>query len=119
VFINRLGRRLDASARRRRFHRAPDAAGLWALRFHDLRYMCRSLLVAPDVDLASVKAAMGHSRNTRTERYLHARRASEIAERSTRPVDPAGPEFDRCRGWGSRVAGRPVTDRHERRLSRY
>ena len=35
VFCNRLGRRLDASALRRRFERARDAAGLEPLRFHE------------------------------------------------------------------------------------
>jgi hypothetical protein len=36
------------------------------------------------VDLQSVKAAMGHSRITTTERYLHARPATEQAARFTR-----------------------------------
>jgi integrase len=35
VFANRLGRRLDASALRRRFERARGAAGLEPLRFHE------------------------------------------------------------------------------------
>jgi integrase len=83
VFVNRLGRRLDGSAVRRRFERARDAAGLRKLRFHDLRHSYGSLLVAGGVDLASVKAAMGHSRITTTERYLHARSASELADRFT------------------------------------
>lgn len=84
VFVNRLGRRIDGSALRRRVERARDAAGLRKLRFHDLRHTYGSLLVAGGVDLASVKAAMGHSRITTTERYLHARSASELAGRFTR-----------------------------------
>ena len=94
VFCNRLGRRLDGSALRRRVERARDAAGLRPLRFHDLRHTYGSLLVAGGVDLASVKAAMGHSRITTTERYLHARSASELADRFSRAlagVDPAMP----------------------------
>ena len=83
VFTSRLGRRLDPSALRRRFERARDAAGLEPLRFHDLRHTYGSLLVAGGIDLASVKAAMGHSRITTTERYLHARPAGELAERFT------------------------------------
>lgn len=83
VFTNRFGRRLDGSAVRRRFERARDAAGLRPLRFHDLRHTYGSLLVAGGVDLASVKSAMGHSRITTTERYLHARSASELADRFT------------------------------------
>jgi integrase len=86
VFVNRLGRRLDASALRRRVERARDAAGLRPLRFHDLRHTYGSLLVAGGVDLASVKAAMGHSRITTTERYLHARSATELADRFTRAL---------------------------------
>ncbi len=90
VFANRLGRRLDGSALRRRVERARDAAGLPPLRFHDLRHTYGSQLVAGGIDLASVKAAMGHSRITTTERYLHARSASELAERFTRALAPAG-----------------------------
>ena len=92
VFCNRLGRRLDGSALRRRVTRARDAAGLRPLRFHDLRHTYGSLLVAAGVDLASVKAAMGHSRITTTERYLHARSATELAERFTRAFAPTEPE---------------------------
>ena len=91
VFVNRLGRRLDGSALRRRVERARDRAGLPPLRFHDLRHTYGSLLVAGGVDLASVKAAMGHSRITTTERYLHARSASEMAGRFTRALAPAEP----------------------------
>jgi integrase len=86
VFANRLGRRLDPSALRRRFERARDAARLEPLRFHDLRHTYGSLLVAGGIDLPSVKAAMGHSRISTTERYLHARPASELADRFTRAL---------------------------------
>jgi integrase len=89
VFANRLGRRLDPSALRRRFERARDAAALDPLRFHDLRHTYGSLLVAGGVDLASVKAAMGYSRITTTERYLHARPAGELADRFTRALGGA------------------------------
>ena len=50
---------------------------------HDLRHTYGSLLVAGGIDLPSVKAAMGHSRITTTERYLHARPAAELADRFT------------------------------------
>lgn len=89
VFCSRLGRRLDPSALRRRFERARDAAGLEPLRFHDLRHTYGSLLVAGGIDLVSVKAAMGHSRITTTERYLHARPAGELADRFTRALGGA------------------------------
>lgn len=86
VFVNRWGRRIDGSALKRRFDRARDAAGLEVLRFHDLRHTYGSLLVAGGIDLASVKAAMGHAQISTTERYLHARPASELAERFTRAL---------------------------------
>lgn len=91
VFANRLGRRLDPSSLRRRFERARDAAGLEPLRFHELRHTYGSLLVAAGVDLQSVKAAMGHARLTTTERYLHARPATEQAERFTRAFGRTAP----------------------------
>ena len=93
VFVNRLGRRLDGSALRRRVERARDAAGLPPLRFHDLRHTYGSQLVARGIDLASVKAAMGHSRITTTERYLHARSASEL-DRFTRALAPEEPAVE-------------------------
>jgi len=37
-------------------------------------------------DPCSVKAAMGHSRITTTERYLHARSAGQMADRFTRAL---------------------------------
>ncbi len=86
VFVNRFGRRIDGSALRRRVERAREAAGLRALRFHDLRHTYGSLLIAGGIDLASVKAAMGHSRITTTERYLHARSAGELADKFTRAL---------------------------------
>jgi integrase len=90
VFTNRLGRRLDGSAVRRRVERARDAVGLRPLRFHDLRHTYGSLLVAGGIDLASVKAAMGHARISTTERYLHARSASELADKFTRALTGTG-----------------------------
>jgi integrase len=86
VFANRFGRRLDPSALRRRYERARDAAGLDPLRFHDLRHTYGSLLVAGGIDLPSIKAAMGHSQISTTERYLHARPAGELADRFTRAL---------------------------------
>jgi integrase len=61
VFANRLGGGLDPT----------------------VRHTYGSLLVAGGVDL-QVKAAMGNSRITTTERYLHARPATEEAARFTK-----------------------------------
>jgi integrase len=90
VFVNRLGRRLDPSALRRRYERARDAAGLEPLRFHDLRHTYGSLLVAGGIDLVSVKAVMGHARLSTTERYLHARPAADEATRFSRALAGVG-----------------------------
>ncbi len=103
VFVNRFGRRLDGSALRRRVSKARDAVELRPMRFHDLRHSYGSLLVAGGIDLASVKAAMGHARLATTERYLHARPATELADKFTqafRGVDP---------GAGRDAASRPTS----------
>jgi len=101
AFCNRFGRRLDPSALRRRYDRARDAAGLPPLRFHDLRHTYGSLLVAGGIDLISVKSAMGHSQISTTERYLHARPATELADRFTTALGGVG--ADRA-DVGARVA---------------
>jgi integrase len=79
VLCNRYGRRLNAPALTRRYNRARIVSGLRPLRWHDLRHTFGSLLVAAGIDTVSVKAAMGHSRITTTERYLHARPATQQA----------------------------------------
>jgi integrase len=79
VLCSAYGRHLDASALGRRYNRARDAVGLRPLRWHDLRHTFGSLLVAAGIDTVTVKAAMGHERITTTERYLHARPATQQA----------------------------------------
>ena len=46
---------------------------------HDLRHTFGSLLVAAGIDTVTVKAAVGHGRVTTTERYPHARPATQQA----------------------------------------
>jgi integrase len=88
VFCNALGRPLDGSALRRRYRRAQAAAGVRALRFHDLRHTFGSLLAAQGVDVVAIQKAMGHSALTTTSRYLHARPASEQAQAFTEAFSP-------------------------------
>jgi integrase len=88
-----IGRKVLAIARRR-YERARDAAGLPPLRFHDLRHTYGSLLVAGGVDIVSVKSAMGHPQIGTTERYLHARPATELADRFTGGVSAARADAD-------------------------
>ena len=88
VFCNVFGRPLDGSALRRRYRRAQAAAGVRALRFHDLRHTFGSLLAARGVDVVTIQKAMGHSALSTTSRYLHARPASEQAQVFTAAFNP-------------------------------
>lgn len=87
VFSNWRGRPLDKSALVARFKRARDAADLRPLRFHDLRHTYGSLLAQAGVDVLSIKSAMGHADLATTQRYLHARQASEQVERFARAFE--------------------------------
>lgn len=100
VLVNRAGGRIEGSALRRRVGRAMTRAGLRPLRFHDLRHTFGSLLIAAGVDIVTVQAAMGHSRITTTQRYLHARPAHEVADRFTAA-------FDSTRDLGATTAASP------------
>ncbi len=83
VFCSVIGRTIDGSALRRRYKRARDRAGLRPLRWHDLRHTFGSLLVAAGLDVVTVKDALGHADIQTTERYLHAKPATETAARFT------------------------------------
>jgi integrase len=79
VFCGPAGDPLDDSALRRRSN-ARDAAGLPLLPFHHLRHTFATLAIR-GLDPATVQTLMGHSKITTTERYLHARPLTELAER--------------------------------------
>ncbi len=81
VICSRTGGRVEESALRRRYRRAQKAADIPVLPWHGLRHTFGSLLAAGGEDLVTIKAAMGHSRITTTERYLHARPATMTAAR--------------------------------------
>jgi integrase len=87
VFGNYLGRPLDRSALTRRYRNARNAAGLRPLRFRDLRHTHGSLLAAAGVDAVSIQSAMGHSDLKTTQRYVHARQASEQLQRFARAFE--------------------------------
>lgn len=80
VFCGPAGDPIDDSALRRRFNAARDAAGLPPLPFHHLRHTFATLAIR-GLDPATVQTLMGHSKITTTERYLHARPLTELAER--------------------------------------
>jgi integrase len=72
VFCNRLGRRLDPSAIRRRYKRAAGAAGLRPVKLHGLRHAAGSVL-ARSLPLVTVRDVLGHAKLTTTNRYLHSK----------------------------------------------
>lgn len=83
VFAGTAGDRLDPSALRRRYIAARDQAGLPPLRFHDLRHTAGTLLTRV-LDPVTVRDILGHADLKTTERYLHAVRASRLADVATR-----------------------------------
>jgi integrase len=72
VFCNRLGRRLDTSAIRRRYKRAAEAAGLRPVKLHGLRHAAGSVL-ARTLPLVTVRDVLGHAELATTNRYLHSK----------------------------------------------
>src|SRR5262249_38714145 len=80
VVVGGAGHPPNQAALRRRDMRARGAAGLPALPFHHLRHTFATLAIR-GLDPATVQSLMGHSKITTTERYLHARPLSELAER--------------------------------------
>ena len=88
VFATLFGSRPDASALRRRYNRARDAAGAPVLPFHGLRHTAASLFIRK-MDPVEVKAIMGHASIKTTERYLHAQRASDLVSKVTDALTPA------------------------------
>lgn len=84
VVVGRTGDRLDGQALYHRVKKAMEVAKLRDGRVHDLRHSFGTLLVAAGVDLVTVKNQMGHARIETTERYLHARDASEQAATFTK-----------------------------------
>ncbi|MGN6362753.1 MAG: site-specific integrase, partial [Thermomicrobiales bacterium] len=72
VFTNTLGGPLDASHLVRAFKAHLVRAGLPAVRFHDLRHSCASLLLAQGVHPRVVMEILGHSTITLTmNTYSH------------------------------------------------
>jgi integrase len=89
VLANRLGRRLDGSALRRRYKRACEAAGLRPVRLHGLRHAAGSL-VARTSDAVFVRDFLGHAKLATTDRYLSAKLRPEELARLDRAFAPAG-----------------------------
>jgi integrase len=87
VYATLAGDRPDASALRRRYGQARDAAGVPQLTFHGLRHTAASLFIRK-MDVQIVKTIMGHSTIKTTERYLHAVRAADLVDKVTEALTP-------------------------------
>jgi integrase len=83
LVCNRLGRRLDPSALRRRYHRGCEVAGLRRVKLHGLRHAAGSIL-ARTADPVFVRDYLGHSKLSTTDRYVGARHRPEDLERLNR-----------------------------------
>ena len=88
VLVNRFGRRLDASALRRRYKRGCMAAGLRPVRLHGLRHAAGSL-VARTSDPVFVRDFLGHRKLSTTDRYVSAKARPEELERLDAAFAPA------------------------------
>jgi integrase len=72
VFCTPIGTPLDDSNVRKQFARHLEAAGLPAIRFHDLRHSAASLLAARGVSQRTVMEILGHSQiSTTMNVYTH------------------------------------------------
>ncbi len=80
VLCNRLGRRLDPSALRRRYGRGCQAADLRRVRLHGLRHAAGSL-IARTSDPVFVRDFLGHAKLATTDRYLSAKLRPEELQR--------------------------------------
>ncbi len=97
VLCNRLGRRLDPSALRRRYKAGCQTAGLRPVRLHGLRHAAGSL-IARTSDPVFVRDFLGHAKLTTTDRYLAAKVRPEELERLDRAFEALADQPDRGRG---------------------
>jgi integrase len=88
VLANRLGRRLDPSALRRRYKRGCEAAGRRPVRLHGLRHAAGSL-IARTSDAVFVRDFLGHAKLATTDRYLSAKLRPEELKRLDDAIAPA------------------------------
>jgi integrase len=88
VFVNHVGDVLGQDLLRRRFGKALRAAGLPALRLHDLRHTFGTLAVQA-FPLSDVKAYMGHANIETTMIYVHHVPQHDAADKLSRLVTSA------------------------------
>jgi len=90
VFPNEVGTHVDDSKLRKAFKDALAAAGLDAIRFHDLRHTFGTIAVQA-FPLTDVKAMMGHADISTTMVYVHYVPAHNAAERLSRAFATSDP----------------------------
>jgi integrase len=72
VFTSTIGTPLDPRNLTDRYKALLQAADLPAMRFHDLRHSCASLLIAQRVPMEIVKETLGHSQiSLKINTYVH------------------------------------------------
>lgn len=91
VVCNRLGRRLDTSALRRRYKLAAEVAGLRPVKLHGLRHAAGSIL-ARVADPVFVRDYLGHAKLSTTDRYVSAKHRPEDLARLNQAFALAQPE---------------------------
>ncbi len=91
VVCNRLGRRLDPSALRRRYKLATEAAGLRPVKLHGLRHAAGSIL-ARAADPVFVRDYLGHAKLSTTDRYVSAKHRPEDLAHLNQAFAPAQSE---------------------------
>ena len=90
VFVNQSGGPLNYTAWRRiRWARACQTAGLPTLRFHDLRSVAASAMLAEGVDVKTAQHRLGHANATLTMQIY----ARASAEADRRAADAVGERF--------------------------
>lgn len=99
IVCSAIGRKIDESSLRKRYHRAQNIAGVDPLRLHDLRHSFGSNLAAAGVDIVSIQNAMGHQHLETTKIYMHAKPPAASIERARLPRRPPSARTD-CAGCG-------------------
>jgi integrase len=98
VFQGAGGEAMDGSALYRRYREIQTAAGVRALRFHDLRHTFGTQAIASGAHVNDVKEWMGHRHLSTTMRYVHHRPRHEAAAALERHFTGTAAELDRLLG---------------------
>lgn len=70
------------------FKKAVQVAGVYKIRFHDMRHTFATRLIRAGVDIITVQKLLGHSKITMTERYTHS--LADVKMAAVSKLDLAG-----------------------------